>query len=400
MARIHDLDALGAFTRHTHAEVAGSDAGPLAGLRFAAKDIYDVAGHVTGFGSPDWLATHAPAARTATAVRRLLDAGADLVGRTHTDEMAWSILGENAHYGTPTNPNAPGRVPGGSSSGSAAAVAGGLVDFALGSDTGGSVRFPASVCGIFGMRPTHGRIPADGVLPLAPSFDTVGWFARDGSLLDRVGRVLLGDDGRAPAHGPLLVADDALAWAGEEVAQALAPAIASVGRLFPTVTHVRIGHDDFARWAEAFRDLQAAEAWEAHGRWVSANRPAFGPGVKERFEYASRVEPAAVESARAFRADLRARAASLLANDAVVVMPSAPGIAPLRGQPLDAMNAFRAKCMGLLSFAGHAGLPQISLPLARIDGCPLGLSIVAAPGNDLLLLDVARRLDDRGEKAD
>ena len=201
MTSIIERDTVGAFCRHTHADAAGAASGPLAGLTFGAKDIYDVAGHKTGFGSPDWLRTHGPAERTAPAVQRLLDAGAHLVGKTHTDEMTYSLNGENPHYGTPVNVNAPGRIPGGSSSGSAAAVAAGLVDFALGSDTGGSVRAPASFCGIFGMRPTHGRIPLDGACPLAATFDTAGWFARDATLLERVGRVLLADSAIAPASG-------------------------------------------------------------------------------------------------------------------------------------------------------------------------------------------------------
>src|SRR5438445_3622587 len=172
-------DRLNAFWAHATARLQGAPAGPLAGLTFAAKDLFDIAGHVTGAGNPDWLALHAPAARTAPVVQRLVDAGADMIGKTHTDELSRGIFGENAHYGTPTNPKAPGRVPGGSSSGSAAAVAGGLVDFALGTDTGGSVRIPASFCGTYGIRPSHGRLSLAGVLGQAPSFDTEGWFARE-----------------------------------------------------------------------------------------------------------------------------------------------------------------------------------------------------------------------------
>src|SRR5262245_5533902 len=191
MTSILDRDNLGAFCRHTHVEVRGRGVGPLANLVFGDKDIYAVAGHKTGFGSPDWLATHGTATRTAPTVQALLEAGAHLVGKTNTDELTYSITGENIHYGTPINVNAPGRIPGGSSSGSAAAVAGGLVDFALGSDTGGSVRGPASYCGILGIRPTHGRISLESVCPLAESFDTCGWFARDAAVFERVGRVLL-----------------------------------------------------------------------------------------------------------------------------------------------------------------------------------------------------------------
>src|SRR3954447_1616181 len=206
---ILERDQLGGFCRHTHVALRGAGEGPLSGLTFAAKDIYDIEGHRTGFGSPDWLRTHTPAARTAPVVQKLLEAGADMLGKTHTDELTFSLNGENAHYGTPVNVNAPGRIPGGSSSGSAAAVAGGLVDFALGSDTGGSVRAPASFCGIYGLRPTHGRVSLEGACPLASSFDTAGWFAREADVMERAGAVLLSErpDPVTPRH--LLFAEDA-----------------------------------------------------------------------------------------------------------------------------------------------------------------------------------------------
>jgi amidase len=390
MSSILDRDPIGAFTRHTHAECRGAPEGPLSGLACGIKDIYDLSGHCTGFGSPDWLATHGPATATATAVRRLLDAGARVVGKTHTDEMAWSSLGENAHYGTPVNVNAPGRIPGGSSSGSAAAVAAGLVDFALGSDTGGSVRFPASLCGVFGMRPTHGRIPLDGVCALAPSYDTAGWFTRDAGLLERVGRVLLADQAAAAAPGSLLLAADAFDWAGDGVAHALRPALLRIEARLGAAEPVRIADEGFAAWAEVFRHLQAAEAWAVHGAWVREVRPQFGPGVRERFAHAAVVDAVVVRDAAALRETISERLSRLLAENAVLVMPTAPGIAPLRGSPQEAMNPFRAHCMGLLSAAGHARLPQVSLPMAALDGCPLGISLLAAPGKDLMLLELAR----------
>jgi len=392
MSSILDRDPIGAFTRHTHAECRGAPEGPLSGLACGIKDIYDLSGHRTGFGSPDWLATHGPTTATATAVRRLLDAGARVVGKTHTDEMAWSSLGENAHYGTPVNVNAPGRIPGGSSSGSAAAVAAGLVDFALGSDTGGSVRFPASLCGLFGMRPTHGRIPLDGVCALAPSYDTAGWFTREAGLLEQVGRVLLADQGAAAAPGGLLVAADAFEWAGDSVAQALRPALLRIEARLGAAVPVRIADEGFVAWAEVFRHLQAAEVWAVHGAWVREARPQFGPGVRERFAYAAAVDAAVVREAAALREIISDRLSRLLAGNAVLVMPTAPGIAPLRGSPQEAINPFRAHCMGLLSAAGHARLPQVSLPMATLDGCPLGISLLAAPGNDLMLLELTRTI--------
>src|ERR671919_1087962 len=224
-------DPLGAFVPHGHVQIEGAAQGPLAGVPFAVKDIFDVAGVITGRGNPDWLASHAPASAHAPAVAALLDAGAKLVGKTVTEELAFSVIGSNPYYGTPKNVAAPGRVPGGSSSGSAAAVGGGLVPLALGSDTGGSVRVPASYHGILGMRPSHGRISLDAVMPLAPSFDTVGWFARDPALFVAAGRVLLDDPGPARPVDRVLLARDAFARVESEALLALQAALTEVERV-------------------------------------------------------------------------------------------------------------------------------------------------------------------------
>src|SRR5262249_8171304 len=159
----------------------------------------------------------------------------------------YSLTGENAHYGTPINVNAPGRIPGGSSSGSAAAVAGGLVDFAVGSDTGGSVRAPASFCGIYGIRPTHGRGSLDGACPPAPSFDTCGWFARDPVLLERVGRVLLGDSSYE-RPGKLLIAEDAFTIAGDAVSRALGSAVERVSSRIGKPAAVTVAGEGLSQW--------------------------------------------------------------------------------------------------------------------------------------------------------
>lgn len=384
-------DRLGAFCRHAHAEMKGAPGGPLVGLTFGVKDIYDIAGHRNGFGSPDWLRTHDAATRTAPVVQSLLDAGADMVGKTHTDEITWSLNGENAHYGTPVNVNAPGRIPGGSSSGSAAAVAGGLCDFALGSDTGGSVRAPASFCGIFGIRPTHGRVSLAGACPLAPSFDTCGWFARSAELLERVGRVLLGGKkGEAPRR--LLLAEDAFGLAGEAVAGALAPAVARVSALLGKPERVTVAADGLPQWHQVFRVLQAAEAWAQHGEWVRRVKPNLGPGIKQRAQWAADLDPALVDPARKRREEIAHHMDGLLAGGAVLALPTVPGIAPIRNALPAETEDFRARALAFLCPAGLARLPQVSLPLATLDGCPLGLSLVAARGADAMLLELATKL--------
>ncbi|MCL8382649.1 amidase [Xanthobacter aminoxidans] len=381
-------DTLDAFVSHGHFELAPTSTGPLEGLTFALKDLFHVAGVPTAAGSPAWLASHGVPAENAPVVDMLLGAGARLVGKTHTDEMAWSLNGENHHYGTPINPAAPERIPGGSSSGSAAATAGGLVDFAIGSDTGGSVRLPASYCGLFGLRPTHGRIPIAGAVPLAPSYDTVGWFARDAQTFEKVGAVLLGDPVVPPAPR-LLLARDLFEAAGPKVTAALAPALARMTALYGPAEAVDVAHGALPHWRNVFRILQSADAWAAHADWVRAAQPDFGPGVKERFAAAATLDPAEVAEARALRAQVRARIDALLGEDGILLLPTAPGIAPLRGTPLADLEAFRARAIELLCLSGHAGTPQISLPLSTLEGCPLGLSAMAPRGKDEMLLALA-----------
>ncbi len=384
-------DALDAFCRHTHVAVAGASTGPLAGLTFGAKDIYDIAGHRTGFGSPEWLATHPPATRTAPVVAALLAAGADMLGKTQTDELTYSLNGENAHYGTPVNVNAPGRIPGGSSSGSAAAVAGGLVDFALGSDTGGSVRAPASFCGLYGMRPTHGRIALIGACALAPSFDAAGWFARDAALLERVGLVLLGETA-PPAPGALLLAQDALALLDAPAVAALQPALTCITAALGALRPVTLSAEGLPQWFQAFRVLQGAEIHTQLGAWVAQNKPQLGPGVRERMAWTATITADAVARAQAVRDVAQRRMDALLADHAVLVLPTLPDIAPLLNTPAAALDDFRARAMSLLCIAGLAGLPQISLPLATLNGCPLGVSLIGGRGDDALLLQLAREI--------
>lgn len=388
---ILDRDHLGAFCTHTHVERAGADRGPLHGLTFGLKDIFDVSGHRTGFGNPDWLATHDAASSTATVATQLLEAGAHLLGKTHTEEMAFSLTGENAHYGTPINPAAPDRVPGGSSSGSAAAVAGGLVDFAIGSDTGGSVRAPASFCGVYGIRPTHGRISLQGACPLAPIFDTVGWFARDAALLAQVGNVLLG--GTAAVPGRVLLATDAFDLALSGAADALAPAVARVTALLGDAEPVTVSAEGLPAWFDVFRVLQYDDIWTAHRSWITRVRPTFGPQVGPRFDAVAQVQPQEVAVMRERRAEITARLDAMLADNAVLVLPTVPDIAPLLKLPPADTVAFRERALAMLCMAGLGGLPQITLPFGTLHGCPIGLSLVAARGNDEMLLEIATQLD-------
>jgi amidase len=386
-------DPLGAFCRENHATRKGHAQGPLSGLTFAAKDAFHVEGVRTGFGQPEWLRTHPPANVTARAVELLLEAGADMIAKAHCDELCYSLTGENAHYGTPENVNAPGRVPGGSSNGSAAAVAGGLVDFALGSDCGGSVRIPASYCGIFGMRPTWGRVPLDGALPFGPSFDVAGWLARSPDVFERVGRVLLRDQSRPQWPKRLLIAKDAFGLVEDQVVQALMPAVEKVKSEIGAAEDVVVSEEGLASWFEAFRTIQAAEIWGSLGAWITATKPRLGPGVKERLEWAATVSPDMMAQASARREQIRRRLEDLMQPGDVLCLPTSPRVAPLKGTTADKVEVeYRNQAMCLLCISGHTGLPQVSLPVASLDSLPLGLSLLGARGSDVDLLAFSRRL--------
>lgn len=383
-------DPLGAFCRDNHVALVPTGSGILDGLTFAAKDLFHVKGHRTGFGNPDWLRTHLPAEETAVAIERLLAAGARMVGKTYTDELAYSLTGENAHYGTPINPHCPDRVPGGSSNGSAVAVAGGLVDFAIGSDCGGSVRIPASYCGVLGIRPSHGRVPLTGAIPFASSFDVVGWFARDVRVFEAVGQVLLGDDDDRAPPSRLMIARDAFELLDPEVSEALKGAGDRLRQEMRTADEAVVSDAGLKPWMECFRVLQAAEIWANHGKWITTVRPKIGDGIRQRFEWASTVTPEQVTRARQVRQAVIERMDALLGPGDIVCLPTAPHIAPLRSGPLDMVeNTYRYQAMCLLCIAGLAGLPQVSLPLAGLHGCPLGLSILGRRGSDFQLLRLA-----------
>ena len=386
-------DPINAFCQRNHAALSGAAHGPLAGLTFAVKDCFHIAGVPTGFGQPDWLASQPVPKATANVVQHLLAAGASMTAKAHCDELCYSLTGENVHHGTPANVNAPGRIPGGSSNGSAAAVAGSLVDFAIGTDCGGSVRIPASYCGILGIRPTHGRISLEGAIPFGPSFDVAGWFAGDAAILERVGEVLLGPDPTPAAPRRLVLLRDAFDLVEPAVESALWPAVECLRRLLPERVELDMSGSRLADWFEVFKTIQASEVWGNHGAWIQSAKPALGPGIKERMAWASSLQSEAVAEARAARRDIEASVRALLRPGDVLCLPSSPRVAPLLNSPIDKIEVeYREQAMRLLCIAGLNGLPQISLPLASIDSLPLGLSIAGPRGSDRGLLALATSL--------
>lgn len=378
-----------------------SGEGSLNGLTFAAKDLFDVEGRVTGYGQPTWRANHGAATKTSPAVQALLEAGADLLGKTHLDELAYSLNGENTHYGTPVNPACPDRIPGGSSSGSAVVTADGTVHIGLGSDTGGSIRVPASYCGLLGIRPTHGRVSLENACALARSYDTCGWFARNAQVLRKVGEVLLKPSSRQDT--PLtrwLTAADAFDHSDKATSQAIYELVQGhhqemtglLGEPQEVTVATLEGMGSLSDWWQVFRITQAAEIWQELGEWITANKPQFGPGTKERFEMASKLTPEEIQTAQEQRKQISTHLQELLGKDGVLMLPTAPGPAPILNTPPAELDLFRSRLLSLTCIAGLGGLPQVSLPVVKVEGCPVGLSLMGPRGSDEKLLQLTEKL--------
>ena len=386
-------DEVGAFVPGPRATMVADRDGALSGLRLAVKDLFDIAGFPTTCGSQDWAASHPTPIATAPTVAALLREGAQLIGKTKTVELAFGLTGENIWHGTPLNPRAPDRFPGGSSCGSAAAVAAGLAEIALGSDTGGSVRIPASYCGLYGIRPSHGAVSLAGVAALAPSLDTPGWFARSAELLARVGSVLLpGEAGNL--GGPLLRVEEAWVNARPDVAAALAPIVDRLQPLFGAPLTLQLLPEGLPALYRGYRVLQGQEAWMSNGAWYAAVKPRLSPAVEQRLIASRAITAAEVDAARLQRQQMQARLRGLLAGGAVLVYPTSPCAAPLTTATAKELEEVREATVAVTAIAGLAGLPEVTLPVAEVavpgGFAPVGLSLVAAPGRDRALLALAQ----------
>ncbi len=388
-------DPVNAFVPHSPAPIQGAPGGPLSGLTFAVKDLYDTKGDITGGGSPDWLATHEPATHTSPLVTRLLEAGADMIGKTICDEFFYSFIGDNAHYGTPTNTKAPGRMPGGSSSGSAAAVAAGLCDFALGTDTAGSIRMPASYCGLYGLRPSHGRVDLTYAMPMAQSFDTAGWFAREAGLYARLGPYFLAGAGDRRAIEHVVIADWAFDHAEDEVSGPLRAFIDKVKDQFPATSHKKDLPDGLAldQALDCLRIIQGFEVWQNYGAWAKANNPNFGPGIKQRMAMARDLTEDEKAGADKNLPGIKALICAQVPPGTVMCLPSAASLPPPIDMVPENMFDFRVANMSLICLGSLAGLPQLSIPAASVGGVPAGLSFMGWPGGDEALLDLAVQLE-------
>ena len=382
MVKIDDYNAL---TLKLDIETTAS--GPLKNITFAVKENIEVFGAVSTNGHPLWAQTHHKAAGNADIVDRLLQAGAHLIGKTHMDEMAYSLLGANPHFGAPINPIMPDRLPGGSSSGSAVAVAAGLTDFAIGTDTGGSCRAPASFCGVIGIRPSYHSIPMRGVIPMSRSLDVLGWFARDIDCLMSVAKTLLPKDTVDAHYEQATFLSESFESAESEF---LDIAQTTLHRLKSgTWRMASLGEDFFTQALMHSRNLQGYEVWSEHQSWIMAHQPNFGPGVSERLKIAAQVTKAEKQAAEKFIDSSRLAIDGLFANAGVIIMPTTPGLAPRIDESLEALDRLRYAMLKFFLIASLFGLPQISVPIKN-QRHTIGLSFIGQRGSDHKLLSFVK----------
>lgn len=372
---------------------ANSETGPLAGCTLAVKDLFHMAGLPTAAGNPDWLASHSTPTTTNSTVSALLDAGAHFVGKTITDELAYSLNGKNKHYNRLVNPTAPEHIPGGSSSGSAVAVSTGEADIGLGTDTGGSIRVPASYQGLWGIRTTHGAIACDNMVALAPSFDTVGWMTKEVNTLSAVAQVCL------PKNTQQYTYDKPTFAIATNLFDAVAHKAASVEWLAQLanshscieLTPAQLDVSQLAT-ANTFRILQGAEIWQQHGRWLSQQQPDIAEDIMLRLNWCSTITPAQISEAKAQQQHIIAHIEKLFDCADVLVIPTTPGIAPRCDADDETLANDRNALLALTAIAGLTGLPQLHLPLFSLHNAPCGLSLVGKKGSDLALIKLAQTL--------
>ena len=368
-------------------DIQTAAAGPLKNMTFAVKENIDVYEIVSTNGHPLWAQTHQKALAHAEVVDRLLQAGAHLIGKTHMDEMAYSLLGANAHFGAPINPTLPDRLPGGSSSGSAVTVAAGITDFAVGTDTGGSCRAPASFCGVFGLRPSHQSINMRGVIPMSRSLDVIGWFTRDIDHLITIAKVLLPEDKTQVRYEEAVFLSESLEDADPEFKEMAQSALMRL-KCGPW-RMASLGEDFFAQALMHFRNLQGYEVWSEHQSWILTHQPNFGPGVSERLKIAATVTKAEKLAAEQFIATYRSAIDALFGDAGAIIMPTTPGLAPKIDESLEALDRLRYAMLKFFLIASLFGLPQISIPIKKRH-CAIGLSFIGQRGSDHQLLSFAK----------
>ena len=359
--------------------------GPLSDLTFVVKDMCEIKGFKSSCGNPDFYEKCLPADDFAPFLKDILNKGATLKGITICDEFFYSLIGENGHYGTPANLNAPGCVPGGSSSGSAAALTTDLYDFSIGSDTGGSVRVPASFCGLLGIRPTHNRINTKGVYPMAPTFDTIGWFAKDIKTFKKIGFTVLNQkDKTKNSFKDFVIAEDILELANSDIINLFNNYI---NNSFPEIKKIRLSKHNKDVIADNFRILQGGEIVENVIPWILKNKPKISPEINNRIEMAIKITKDEINQAVKFRENLKKEIELTLPEGLIALFPTTPFSSPKCGQSDEQLSSYRKKLMEFTSIAGMTSRPQISIPKFKDNSGPIGISLLGWRYSDEVLLE-------------
>ena len=359
--------------------------GPLSDLTFVVKDMCEIKGFKSSCGNPDFYEKCLPADDFAPFLKDILNKGATLKGITICDEFFYSLIGENGHYGTPANLNAPGCVPGGSSSGSAAALTTNLYDFSIGSDTGGSVRVPASFCGLLGIRPTHNRINTKGIYPMAPTFDTIGWFAKDIKTFKKIGFTVLNQkDKTKNSFKDFVIAEDILELANPNIINLFNNYI---NNSFPEIKKIRLSKQTKDVIADNFRILQGGEIVENVIPWILKNKPKISPEINNRIEMAIKITKDEINQAVKFRENLKKEIELTLPEGLIALFPTTPFSSPKCGQSDEQLSSYRKKLMEFTSIAGMTSRPQISIPKFKDNSGPIGISLLGWRYSDEILLE-------------
>ncbi|MFN0603816.1 amidase [Facklamia hominis] len=385
-------DALQAFVRENHIALEGAAKGPLKGMAFAVKDVFDIVGSTYSNGHPAWLHTHEPATETSSFIVNMLEAGADLVGKTICDELCYSISGENWNYGSPINPHDTRRYCGGSSSGTGAATAGGYVDVAFGSDCLGSVRVPAAYNGVLGIRPTLYRVDNSGEAPYCKSMDVLGFVAKEPTVFEQVAEFILGQDLHQTTLKRLFIPTDILNVVDSDVRKHVQKSIEFIKGYFDEVVEGSICNGDLNDWVKVFQHIQGYEVWESYGGWIRKYRPQLSEGPGSRLEWASTINYAQYQAALKAREEIIAQVDQVIGEDTVVVLPTAASIAPLRTATEEFINHTRLQSSQLLCVSPLSGVPQVTMPLATMEDVPLGISFLSPRQSDLQLVRLAARI--------
>tara|TARA_R110001583_G_scaffold1583_2_gene12305 strand:+ start:10807 stop:11985 length:1179 start_codon:yes stop_codon:yes gene_type:complete len=373
--------------------IAPLSAGSLSGYQFVFKDLFDVQGYQTGAGNPKWLSSHSPAKSTSPLIIALLKQGAECVGRVQTDELAYSLNGQNIHYGTPINPLASDCIPGGSSSGSAVAVARGDADFSIGTDTGGSVRVPASYCGLFGLRPTLGKLPLQHCFELAGSFDTAGIFSRSLALLQRVYTALIPDAETTPKVDALYLDNCFVDYFSEARLSQLETWCKNANIQLVKGDYLAHSGSKPAELSELFRTIQGFEIIKNHDDWLNKFGESLDPAIFERVKWSRMISEEQYLEAKTLQALFKQKIQTQLQkNNFLWVIPTTPAGPPKLTMRDDVLVAYRSNLMGLTSVAGLSGLPQLHLPMQDLVEGPCGVSLMGLANQELQLITTAKML--------